>query len=31
VPDGSHTISATGFAANSTVLGSTSITVNVAN
>ena len=31
VPDGAHTISATAFAANSTVLGSTSITVNVVN
>jgi phage terminase large subunit-like protein len=31
VPDGAHTISATAFAANSTVLGSTSITVNVTN
>jgi bacterial leucyl aminopeptidase len=31
VPDGSHSISATAFATNSTVLGAISITVTVAN
>lgn len=31
VPDGTHTISATGFAANSTVVGTASISVTVAN
>jgi hypothetical protein len=31
VPDGSHTISANAYSATATLLGTTSITVNVAN